>query len=106
MEGLDKEHTSHTERASTRKPEVSVDTTSVDHHAVLSNILKTSPVKTWGSGSLHLYAVCLLVYLCSTMNGLSRVKSKSNKRLLLTLDRLRRISYGFDQRRAQLHCIL
>ncbi|KAM0689961.1 hypothetical protein Q7P36_008728 [Cladosporium allicinum] len=69
MDDADKEHTSHTERTSTEKQETFVDIASTDHHAVLTGILKTQPVKTWGSGSLHLYAVCLLVYLCSTMNG-------------------------------------
>jgi hypothetical protein len=35
----------------------------------LTTILKNQPINTWGRGSLRLYAVCLLVYLCSTMNG-------------------------------------
>jgi hypothetical protein len=70
MDNADKEHTNHTERTSTEKQETFVNIASTDHHAVLTGILKTQPVKTWGSGSLHLYAVCLLVYLCSTMNGM------------------------------------
>jgi len=71
MDDLHKEHPSQIERASTEKQENLIDITSTDHHAVLTSILKTQPVKTWGSGSLHLYAVCLLIYLCSTMNGTS-----------------------------------
>jgi hypothetical protein len=78
MGNVRKEHTSYTERASTEKHETFVDTASTDHHAVLTSILKTQPVKTWGSGSLHLYAVCLLVYLCSTMNGMSSSGRGSN----------------------------
>lgn len=35
----------------------------------LTEILRRRPIKLWGRGSLHLYAICLLVYLCSTMNG-------------------------------------
>jgi hypothetical protein len=70
MDNQNKENTSYTERASTEKQENFVDTASTDHHDILTGILKNRPVKTWGSGSLHLYAVCLLVYLCSTMNDM------------------------------------
>lgn len=61
------------EKASREKQEASVETIDAienDHHAVLTTILKERPVKTWDKNSLHLYAVCLLIYLCSTMNGL------------------------------------
>jgi MFS family permease len=60
-------------KVSPEKHETSVDTIDAignDHHAVLTTILKERPVKTWSRKSLHLYAVCLLIYLCSTMNGL------------------------------------
>jgi hypothetical protein len=70
MDNQHKENTTYTERASTEKQENFVDMASTDHHDILTGILKNLPVKTWGSGSLHLYAVCLLVYLCSTMNGM------------------------------------
>lgn len=61
------------EKASLEKQETSVETIDSignDHHAVLTTILKERPVKTWDKNSLHLYAVCFLIYLCSTMNGL------------------------------------
>ena len=75
MATFDKDHTSYTERVSSEKQGTRVDTAGTDHHAVLTNILKTQPIKTWGSGSLHMYAVCLLVYLCSTMNGMSPTRT-------------------------------
>jgi hypothetical protein len=50
-----------------------------DSHGVLKTILKEQPIKTWSRGSLHLYAVCLLVYLCSTMNGPSRTFSTRHR---------------------------
>lgn len=40
-----------------------------DRHAVLKTILEQRPISPWSKGAFHLYAVCLLVYLCSTMNG-------------------------------------
>jgi MFS family permease len=63
---------SNVEKVSLEKHETSVDASDTignDHHAVLTSILKERPVKTWDRKSLHLYAVCLLIYLCSTMNG-------------------------------------
>jgi hypothetical protein len=69
-----KQQSSHAEKASLEKDETfveAIDAIGDDHHAVLTTILKERPVKTWDKNSLHLYAVCLLVYLCSTMNGQS-----------------------------------
>jgi len=108
MDNPDKDHTSFTERVSSEKQTTRIDIADTDHHAVLTNILKTQPVKTWGSGSLHLYAVCLLVYLCSTMNGLSGlvIILGTITMRLLTFDRLRRLAHGIYQRRTKLHCIL
>jgi len=80
-----KEQFSHVEKASLEKHETSVgaiDTVGTDHHAVLTTILKERPVKTWDRNSLHLYAVCLLIYLCSTMNGLSKPDCRSDSVIL------------------------
>jgi hypothetical protein len=62
----------HDEKAPSEKYDASMDVAEND----LATILKSQPVKTWSRGSLHLYAVCLLVYLCSTMNGESIQDSK------------------------------
>lgn len=40
-----------------------------DRHAVLKIILEQHPLSPWSRGAFRLYAICLLVYLCSTMNG-------------------------------------
>lgn len=74
MDIKSKQQPSHAEKVSLEKNETFVDAIVAigdDHHAVLTTILKERPVKTWDKNSLHLYAVCLLVYLCSTMNGQS-----------------------------------
>ncbi|KAL5113254.1 hypothetical protein ACEQ8H_008881 [Pleosporales sp. CAS-2024a] len=65
MSNLDKQHAMHNEHEPAEKHGGEV----VDIGNDLATILKDRPIKTWGRGSLHLYAVCLLVYLCSTMNG-------------------------------------
>lgn len=65
-------HASHDEQISSEKRDAIMNVSDSDQHANLGAILKTHPINTWGAGSLHLYAICLLVYLCSTMNGLSR----------------------------------
>lgn len=76
MDTDEKTHADHDERVSSEKHDVTASVTDSDHHVVLGAILKTHPINTWGSGSLHLYAICLLVYLCSTMNG--SLKSQAN----------------------------
>jgi len=84
MDTQSKQQFSHDEKVSLEKHETSVDTIEAigdDHHAVLTTILKERPVKTWDKNSLHLYAVCLLIYLCSTMNGLPT----PNRRLQFTV---------------------
>ena len=42
-----------------------------DRHAVLKTILEQRPLSPWSRGAIRLYAICLLVYLCSTMNGMT-----------------------------------
>lgn len=37
--------------------------------ATLADILQNDKPNPWSPGYLRLYLVCLLVYLCSTMNG-------------------------------------
>lgn len=56
----------HTEEASPREVKASLGPHSQES---LTEILRKRPIKLWGPGSLQLYAICLLVYLCSTMNG-------------------------------------
>ncbi|RMX86196.1 hypothetical protein D0869_03264 [Hortaea werneckii] len=56
----------HTEEASLREGKASLDSHSQES---LTEILRRRPVPLRGRGSLQLYAICLLVYLCSTMNG-------------------------------------
>jgi hypothetical protein len=67
MNDTEKPRIIHEEPEPSEKLGASSDTSLTD----LTTLLKAHPVKTWGHGSLHLYAVCLLVYLCSTMNGMS-----------------------------------
>lgn len=69
MADQEKPQSEHYECHPTEKHEAMASVEGLDRHAVLTSILKASPVNTWGHGSLHLYAICLLVYLCSTMNG-------------------------------------
>jgi len=69
MDESNKSQSDHREQITSVKHETASSTEVASHHAVLTSILETNPVKTWGRGSLHLYAICLLVYLCSTMNG-------------------------------------
>ena len=90
MDTQSKQQFSHDEKVSLEKHEAFVDTIDAigdDHHAALTTILKERPVKTWDKNSLHLYAVCLLIYLCSTMNG-SSIPDCMLPFVLLTLDRL------------------
>lgn len=42
---------------------------SSDRHAVLKTVLERHPVSSSSKGAFRLYAICVLVYLCSTMNG-------------------------------------
>lgn len=64
------QRTSHDENVSSEKRDLALEVIENDHPDVaLATILKTTPVKTWSRGALHLYAICLLIYLCSTMNG-------------------------------------
>jgi hypothetical protein len=72
MDNGEKLHADHDEEVISEKREATTGVVDSDAHAALESILKTHPVNTWGAGSLHLYAICLLVYLCSTMNGMSR----------------------------------
>lgn len=84
-----KRQSSHVGKVSLEKHETFVDAIDAigdDHHAILTTILKERPVKTWDKKSLHLYAVCLLVYLCSTMNGLPA--PERSHCFILTFDRL------------------
>lgn len=69
MSLLDKPQTDHEEQELSEKHVDSSQTIQGDPFAKLTTILETQPVKAWNRESLHLYAVCLLVYLCSTMNG-------------------------------------
>jgi hypothetical protein len=41
------------------------------HNATLAAALSEDKPNPWSKGYLRLYAICLLVYLCSTMNGKS-----------------------------------
>ena len=59
-------------------------------HTTLQDIMQKRPVKPWSRGSLQLYAICLLIYLCSTMNGQWTFTSedcsrRANKRKATTL---------------------
>ncbi|GAB1743263.1 hypothetical protein NU219Hw_g9112t1 [Hortaea werneckii] len=56
----------HTEEASSYEGKGSVGPHSQES---LTEILRRRPIPLRGRGSLQLYAICLLVYLCSTMNG-------------------------------------
>ena len=56
----------YTEEASSREGKVSLGAHSRES---LTETLRRRPIPLWGRGSLQLYATCLLVYLCSTMNG-------------------------------------
>ena len=56
----------HSEEASPRRARASLGPDAQDS---LTKILRRRPIRPWGRGSLRLYAICLLVYLCSTMNG-------------------------------------
>lgn len=102
MSSSDKPYIMHDEKESSEKHGES--TTAIESD--LTTILKNQPINTWGRGSLHLYAVCLLVYLCSTMNGTSR----SNRTIMMACgligNRLRRITHGLHQRRPELHFLL
>jgi hypothetical protein len=61
----------HEDTAEVRKVAV---VTALDHshdrHAVLQTILEQRPLDPWSKGAFRLYSICLLVYLCSTMNGI------------------------------------
>jgi hypothetical protein len=72
MDNAEKLHADHDEQVISEKRDTTTSVVDSDHHAALGSILKTHPIDTWGAGSLHLYAICLLVYLCSTMNGMTR----------------------------------
>lgn len=88
---MDNESKQQSRKASLEKNETfvnAIDAIGNDHHAVLTTILKERPVKTWDKKSLHLYAVCLLVYLCSTMNGLSAPDCSHYSMVLMTFHRL------------------
>lgn len=110
MDTQSKQQFSHNEKVSLEKHEASVDTIDAigdDHHAVLTTILKERPVRIWDKNSLHLYAVCLLIYLCSTMNGLSTPSRRLRFPVLTDyFNRLRRISHGFNQCRTELYSVL
>jgi hypothetical protein len=70
MDNGEKLHADHDEQVISEKRETTTSVIDSNPHAALGYILKTHPVNTWGAGSLHLYAICLLIYLCSTMNGM------------------------------------
>jgi hypothetical protein len=70
MDNSEKLHADHDEQVISEKRDTTTSVVDSDRHASLGSILKTHPINTWGAGSLHLYAICLLVYLCSTMNGM------------------------------------
>lgn len=40
------------------------------HNATLAAALTEGPVNPWSKGYRKMYAICLLVYLCSTMTGM------------------------------------
>lgn len=84
MNSSDKPYMMHDEKELSEKHGES--TTAIESD--LTTILKNQPINTWGRGSLHLYAVCLLVYLCSTMNGTSCVNVTIVKDCGLTASRL------------------
>ena len=56
----------HTEEASPCERKCSLGPHSQES---LTEILRKRPIPLRGRGSVQLYAICLLVYLCSTMNG-------------------------------------
>jgi len=56
------------EQVFSTKHETTPNVEAVHHHAVLMFPLKTDPVKAWGHGSLYLYGIRFLIYLCSNMN--------------------------------------
>lgn len=56
----------HTEEACPREVKASFGPHSQES---VTEILRNRPIRLWGRGCLQLYAICLLVYLCSTMNG-------------------------------------
>jgi hypothetical protein len=41
------------------------------HNANLAQVLQEHKPNQWGAGYIKLYFTCLLIYLCSTMNGMS-----------------------------------
>jgi hypothetical protein len=43
------------------------------HNATLGKILQENKPNPWGKGYRRLYAICALVYLCSTMNGMQKL---------------------------------
>lgn len=52
----------------------------------------------WGRGHLRLYLACMIIYLCSTMNGECSVRIKDASTSVVTGCRLRRVSHGQHQR--------
>jgi hypothetical protein len=44
--------------------------------ANLSGVMQMSKPDPWSAGYLRLYGMCLLIYLCSTMNGMSRPNAR------------------------------
>lgn len=85
---------------SARTVVVALDDTT-DRHAVLKTILEQRPLSPWSRGAFRLYAICLLIYLCSTMNGQRICLNPYLRRL--TASRLRRLTYGLNKRSTKLH---
>lgn len=52
--------------------------------------LEISKPNPWAKGYLHMYTVCALIFLCSTMNGGLIFRIEILTENYLTLDRLRR----------------
>ncbi|KAJ9654909.1 hypothetical protein H2198_006091 [Neophaeococcomyces mojaviensis] len=62
------EHLESPPKGST-KPDILTEKTIHAHNATLAAALTEDKQSPWSRGYFRLYAICLLVYLCSTMNG-------------------------------------
>ena len=62
----------------------------------------------WGRGHLQLYGACLIIYLCSTMNGISILASNDQIYLLVLTghQRLLWFAHGLHQRYSRVSRVL
>lgn len=82
--GFEEEKTMSSKQVETSEPADVIQTEKVEAlNLDLAKALEQSRPDPWSRGYIGLYCVCLLIYLCSTMNGaLLRLRRRDSNHLL------------------------